>query len=112
MNKNEVIKLLADYLQQAVNFSVTKAPEVLQQYISMQLMISAIMLVIACAVLAFLAVCIIKMAKKRAEDRGEGFFVSCLFLLVLVLVATLGYRCLAIWLYPEGWLLSQFLTKY
>lgn len=111
MNKNEVIGLLANYLQQAVDFSVAKAPEVLQQFISMQLMINIIMFVIACAVLTFLAVCIIKMAKKREEDRGELFFVSGVFLFVLVLVATLGYKCLAIWLYPEGWLLSYFLTK-
>lgn len=109
MNKNEVIGLLANYVQQAVDFSVAKAPEVLQQYISLQLLISAIVFVIACAALAFFTVYIKKSAKKGDSDAVILLFSP--LIISLLIAALTGFKCLSILLYPEGWLLSQFLTK-
>lgn len=112
MNKDEVIKLLANYLQQAVDFSVVKAPEILQQYISLQLMKSVIAFIISGAVLLVISICLKELIKKHEDNGGEVVFLFVVFIFFLVMVAGFGYRCLAIWLYPEGWLLSQFLTKY
>jgi len=109
MDKGEVIKLLADYLKQAVNFSVTKAPEVLQQFLGVQLMFSIIGFIISGALLAFFAVCIKKTAKKDGGYSEAVIFLCAPFLIFLLLTAVFGFRCLAIWLYPEGWLLSSFL---
>lgn len=111
MKKEEVIQIFVNYMQQAIDFSMAKAPELLQQYVHLKCLYYGVAILFCILILVILFL-VIKQICKNAEDDNDNFFlIPCGFLWITIFGSTvvIFIQFLGLCLYPQAWLLQHFL---